>query len=204
MLTWRPSQPQDRTGHGAVVAERVDHLARRKLEPQRRDAQRMVRRARDLRVGGSEARSQRHPGRPRAEQEAATIHPRSRGGLLGHPVSPFKCWTVRPAPKVWNASPFHVQFRMAMDSKKPVRQQSSLSEPPVPRSQAMARHVRSGGLVSRFRSSHHHAHSLANSESKDPRACTHEPPNHVRFRANRTPSRHRRMTGSDPLRSSSR
>jgi hypothetical protein len=111
-------QPQDRTGHGAVVTERVDHPARRKLEPQRRDAQRMIRRARDLRVGGSEARPQRHPRRPRAEQEAATIDPRGRGELIGHPVSPFKCWTVRPAPKVWNASPFHVQFRMAMDSKK--------------------------------------------------------------------------------------
>jgi hypothetical protein len=30
------------------------------------------------------------------------------------------------------------------------------------------------------------------------RACTHKSPSHVRFRANRTSSRHRRMTESDP------
>src|SRR5262245_39959592 len=84
-------QSQYRSRHRAIVTERVDHPARRKFEPQRRDAQRIVRRACDLRVGGSEARTKLHPGGARSDQKTTTMHPRGRGELIVHPVSPLKC-----------------------------------------------------------------------------------------------------------------
>jgi hypothetical protein len=71
-------QPQHRSRHGAVVAEGVDDFPGGELEPQRRDAQRMVRRRGDLRIGRSQRRPQPHSGCPGTDQEAATMQPRGR------------------------------------------------------------------------------------------------------------------------------
>jgi hypothetical protein len=72
------AQPQERTGHGAVVGEGVDDFSGRELEPQRRDAQRIVSRIRDLRIGPPQRRAERHSRRAGAHQEATAMHPRSR------------------------------------------------------------------------------------------------------------------------------
>jgi len=69
------AQPQRRARHLAVIGERVDHLARRELEPLRRDPQRMVRRACDLRIAGSQSRPERHPGCARSKQKALELAP---------------------------------------------------------------------------------------------------------------------------------
>jgi hypothetical protein len=70
---WTGAQAQDGPRRHAIVTEGVDRLSERKLEPQRRNPQRIVGGARDLGIGSAQACTHGHAGRAGTEQETAAV-----------------------------------------------------------------------------------------------------------------------------------